>query len=216
MGPVEGKFSTDLWGFLYHCHSLWWSSPRCWESLKKWHLSLHSHGTILFKHLRKFIGWVSGGSAMGTSSKGFSLSSRRSLSWRGMSRNASPVTSASLVTQHLSWLLVAYLWKYSENIFSYVFSHLSFSQTHWPGWMLKNRSAFCVMLRRQLRIYFLTFLCLDDNIFSIFHDDCFWIDLDSLFPFKCTGENLINVLIQKIFWVVLPPGPDCKNPYRGS
>lgn len=126
-----------------------------------------------------------------------------------MSRNASPVTSASLVTQHLSWLLVAYLWKYSENIFSYIFSHLSFSQTHWPWWMLKNRCAFCVMLRRQLRIYFLTFLCLDDNIFSIFYDGCFCVYLDSLLPFKCRGENLIGVLIQKIFWVVLPPGPGC-------
>lgn len=146
---------------------------------------------------------------MGTSSKDFSLFLWRSLSWRGMSRNASPVTSASLVTQHLSWLLVAYLWKYSENIFSYMFSHLSLSQTHWPWWMLKNRCAFCVMLRRQLRIYFLTFLCLDDNIFSIFHDGCFWVDLDSLFPFKCRGENLISVLIQKIFWVVLSPGPGC-------
>lgn len=209
MGSVKGKFSTDLWCFLYHSHSLWWSSPCCWERLKKCHLSLHSHGAILFKQIRKFIGWVSGGNAMGTSSKGFSLSSRSSLSWTGMSRNASPVTSASLVTQHLSWLLVAYLWNYSENIFSYIFSHLSFSQTHWLWWVLKNRCAFCVMLRRQLRIYFLTFLCLDDNIFSVFCDGCFWVGLDSFFPFKCRKENLISVLIPKIFWVVLPPGPRC-------
>lgn len=64
-------------------------------------------------------------------------------------------------------LLVAYLWKYLGTYFPTYSPICLFPKLTGLAEYLRIDLLFCIILRRQLRIYFLTLMCFDGNIFSI-------------------------------------------------
>lgn len=71
----------------------------------------------------------------------------------GTLRKTSSVTSLSRDTASLSTFGSLFV-EVLRNIFSYIFSHLSFSQIHWPWCMLKNRLAFLHYVEKAVKNLF--------------------------------------------------------------